>query len=79
MLANHGLLTVGASVGQAVGFFVLTERVAEIEIKAGAGARVVSDAAAASVRQSMGSAASGDDVFAWLIRSRRGDGTKHDD
>lgn len=70
VMANHGLLTVGASVGQAVGFFVLAERAAEVEIKAGAGARVVSDAAAASVRQSVGSAASGDATFAWLRRSR---------
>jgi ribulose-5-phosphate 4-epimerase/fuculose-1-phosphate aldolase len=70
VMANHGLLTVGASVGQAVGFFVLAERAAEVEIKAGAGARVVSDAAAISVRESVGSAASGDDAFAWLCRSR---------
>ena len=77
VMANHGLLTVGATVGQAVGFFVLAERAAEVEIKAGAGARVVSDAAAASVRQSVGPAASGDDVFAWLCRSRLGDDTGH--
>ena len=77
VMANHGLLTVGASVGQAVGFFVLAERAAEVEIKAGAGARVVSDAAAASVRQSVGSAASGDEVFAWLRRSRLVDDTTH--
>ena len=72
VMANHGLLTVGASVGQAVGFFVLAERAAEVEIKAGAEARVVSDPAAAAVRRSVGSAASGDDVFAWLRRSRLG-------
>jgi ribulose-5-phosphate 4-epimerase/fuculose-1-phosphate aldolase len=79
VMANHGLLTVGASVGQAVGFFVLAERAAEVEIKAGAGARVVSDVAAASVRQSIGPATNGDDVFAWLRRSRLGDDTSHGD
>jgi len=70
VMANHGLLTVGATVGQAVGFFVLAERAAEVEIKAGAGARVVSDDAAASVRQSVGQASSGDDSFTWLCRTR---------
>ena len=73
VLANHGLLTVGASVGQAVGFFLLAERAAEVEIKAGERARVVSDAAATSVYASVGSPASGDDVFAWLCRSRLGE------
>jgi len=70
VMANHGLLTVGPTVGQAVGFFVLAERAAEVEIKAGGDARVVSDAAAASVRQSVGVASNGDDVFAWLRRTR---------
>jgi ribulose-5-phosphate 4-epimerase/fuculose-1-phosphate aldolase len=79
VMANHGLLTVGASVGQAVGFFVLAERAAEVEIKAGADARVVSDVAAVSVRQSIGPAANGDDVFAWLRRSRLADDPSHGD
>jgi ribulose-5-phosphate 4-epimerase/fuculose-1-phosphate aldolase len=79
VMANHGLLTVGPSVGTAVGFFVMAERAAEVEIKAGAGARVVSDIAAATVRQSIGTAAAGDGVFAWLCRSRLGadDGSAH--
>lgn len=34
ILANHGLLTVGASPADAVGWFVLAERVAEVQMKA---------------------------------------------
>ena len=34
MLRNHGPLTVGASVAEAVGFFVMAERVAEVHLKA---------------------------------------------
>jgi ribulose-5-phosphate 4-epimerase/fuculose-1-phosphate aldolase len=74
ILANHGLLTVGATVGQAVGFFVLAERAAEVEIKAGAGARVVSDSSAAAVHCSVGAPSQGDSVFEWLRRTRLGDG-----
>lgn len=70
ILANHGLLTVGATVGQAVGFFVLAERAAEVEVKAGAAARVVSDDAAAAVYRSVGLASHGDEVFTWLRRTR---------
>jgi ribulose-5-phosphate 4-epimerase/fuculose-1-phosphate aldolase len=70
VLANHGLLTVGSTVGQAIGFFVLAERAAEVEVKAGASARAVSDAAAAEVHRSVGSASNGDEVFAHLCRSR---------
>ncbi len=78
VMANHGMLTVGATVGQAVGFFVLAERAAEVEIKAGAAARVVSDEAAAVVRRSVGSASNGDHVFAWLCRSRLDNGERAD-
>jgi ribulose-5-phosphate 4-epimerase/fuculose-1-phosphate aldolase len=72
VLANHGLLTVGATVGQAVGFFVMAERAAEVEIKAGTTARVISDQAAEAVYRSVGVPSSGDKVFAWLSRSRLG-------
>jgi ribulose-5-phosphate 4-epimerase/fuculose-1-phosphate aldolase len=74
VLANHGLLTVGASVGQAIGFFVLAERAAEVEIKAGSAARVVSDASAAAVYHSLGEPSNGDTVFGWLRRTRLGEG-----
>jgi ribulose-5-phosphate 4-epimerase/fuculose-1-phosphate aldolase len=69
VLANHGLLTVGATVGQAVGFFVLAERAAEVQVKS-PGGRVIDDAAAQRVYASIGAPANGDDVFAWLQRTR---------
>jgi ribulose-5-phosphate 4-epimerase/fuculose-1-phosphate aldolase len=72
VLANHGLLTTGATVGQAVAFFVLAERAAEVEVKAGDSARVVRDAAAAEVHRSVGTPANGDEVFAYLCLSHLG-------
>lgn len=69
VLANHGLLTVGATVAQAVGFFVIAERAAEVQVKCPTG-RVVSDSAAARVYESVGAPSNGDEVFAWLRRSR---------
>jgi ribulose-5-phosphate 4-epimerase/fuculose-1-phosphate aldolase len=72
ILANHGLLTVGASVAQAVGFFVMAERAAEVEVKAGDQARVISDVAAKAVYHSVGDPASGEKIFTWLRRSRLG-------
>jgi ribulose-5-phosphate 4-epimerase/fuculose-1-phosphate aldolase len=74
ILANHGLLTACATVGQAVGFFVLAERAAEVEIKAGNAARVISDASAALVHQSVGHPSQGDSVFQWLRRTRINEG-----
>jgi len=71
VLATHGLLTVGATVAQAIGFFLLAERAAEVQVKCPNG-RVVSDAAAARVYASVGAPSNGDDVFAWLRRSRLG-------
>lgn len=70
IMANHGLLTAAATVGQAVAFFVLAERSAEVEVKVGAEARVVSGAAAAAVYRSVGTPSNGDEVFAWLCRTR---------
>ncbi|MDH4144247.1 MAG: class II aldolase/adducin family protein [Acidimicrobiia bacterium] len=46
VLRNHGLLSAGDSVESAVARFVLAERVAEVHIKAGAGARPISEAGA---------------------------------
>jgi ribulose-5-phosphate 4-epimerase/fuculose-1-phosphate aldolase len=69
VLANHGLLTVGPTVGQAVGFFVLAERAAEVQVKCAAG-RVISDAGAAVVYDTVGSASNGEETFAWLQRTR---------
>jgi ribulose-5-phosphate 4-epimerase/fuculose-1-phosphate aldolase len=69
VLANHGLLTVAPTVGQAVAFFVLAERAAEVQVKC-PGGRVVSDAAASRTYASIGTPESGDEAFAWLQRSR---------
>ncbi len=73
IMANHGLLTAAATVGQAVAFFVLAERAAEVEVKVGAEARVVSEAAAAAVYRSVGPPSNGDNVFGWLCRTRLGE------
>jgi ribulose-5-phosphate 4-epimerase/fuculose-1-phosphate aldolase len=69
VLANHGLLTVGPTVGQALGFFVLAERASEVQVKC-PGGRVVSDEAASRVYASIGTPAHAEGVFAWLQRSR---------
>jgi ribulose-5-phosphate 4-epimerase/fuculose-1-phosphate aldolase len=72
VLANHGLLTVGASVAQAMAWFVLAERAAEVEVKAGDRARVITDVAAAAVYRSIGPPEAGEETFRWLCRSRLG-------
>jgi ribulose-5-phosphate 4-epimerase/fuculose-1-phosphate aldolase len=72
VMANHGLLTAASTVGQAIGFFVLAERAAEVEVKVGSTARVVADSAAAEARRTVGAATNGDDVFAFLCGSRLG-------
>lgn len=71
VMANHGLLTVGATVAEAVGFFVMAERAAEVHVKS-PNARVVSDAAAAQTYRVVGTPCSGWQSFQWLIRSRLG-------
>jgi ribulose-5-phosphate 4-epimerase/fuculose-1-phosphate aldolase len=68
VLRNHGLLTVGASIGEAVGWFVLMERCAEAHMKA-AGARPISDGGALAAKASTGSPAAGWHAFQWLLRT----------
>ena len=58
ILRNHGLLTVGLSVDSAVGFFLLMERSAEVQLKARE-ARPISAAAARLVHDEY------DDGMAW--------------
>jgi ribulose-5-phosphate 4-epimerase/fuculose-1-phosphate aldolase len=60
ILRNHGLLTVGATVDSAVGYFLLMERCAEVQVKAGA-ARPIGEAAARLVHDEF------DDVAAWQV------------
>jgi hypothetical protein len=59
------------SIAEGIGFFLLAERAAEVQVKCPAG-RVVSDDAAARVYGSVGQRSNGDEVFAWLRRSRLG-------
>jgi ribulose-5-phosphate 4-epimerase/fuculose-1-phosphate aldolase len=60
ILRNHGLLTVGASVDAAVGYFLLMERCAEVQVKAD-GAQAISDDSARRVHEDF------DEVAAWQV------------
>lgn len=67
ILRNHGLLTGGASPGEAVGWFVLAERVAEVHVKAPE-AVAISDDAAKEVAREYDAPGMGWRVFQWLAR-----------
>ena len=68
ILRNHGPLTVGRSVEEAVGWFVMAERVAEVHVKAPDG-RAISDEPAAIAAATMAADLTGWRVFQWLVRS----------
>jgi ribulose-5-phosphate 4-epimerase/fuculose-1-phosphate aldolase len=68
VLRNHGLLTVGPTIAEAVGWFVLMERCAEAHMKA-RGARPISASGALLAQQSTGSPAMAWHAFQWLLRS----------
>lgn len=72
ILRNHGLLTVGATVDSAVGFFLLMERCAEVQLKA-RDARPIGAAGAQRVHDEFDEAA-GWQVFQWAQRSYVPDG-----
>ena len=74
ILRNHGSLTVGGSVEEAVGWFVMSERVAEAHVKAPNGVPI-SDEAAAIAARSMQPAETGWRVFQWLLRDLISDPT----
>ena len=67
ILRNHGLLTGGGSPGEAVGWFVIAERVAEVHVKA-VHDKPISDEAAKAVESTLGSSDMGWRVFQWLAR-----------
>jgi ribulose-5-phosphate 4-epimerase/fuculose-1-phosphate aldolase len=67
ILRNHGLLTTGFSPGEAVGWFVMAERVAEVHVKAAA-PRPVSDEAAKEVAATLSGPTVGWRMFQWLAR-----------
>ena len=68
ILRNHGLLTVGRSVEESVGWFVMAERVAEVHVKA-PNARSISDEAAALAASTLAVHSVGWRMFQWLQRS----------
>ncbi len=74
VLANHGLLTAGSTVGAAIGFFVLAERAAEVAVKV-PGGRVISEEAASDCHASVGTEDAGWRVGEWLVASRVEDPT----
>ncbi len=68
ILRNHGLLTVGATIGEAVGWFIIMERCAEAHMKA-PGAKPISAEGALRARSSTGSAIAGWHSFQWVLRT----------
>ncbi len=70
LLRNHGLLTVGASVDEAVGWFVMLERASEVQVKAGDRAKPISDDGARTVKESVGYPQAGWMTFQWLVASK---------
>jgi ribulose-5-phosphate 4-epimerase/fuculose-1-phosphate aldolase len=60
ILRNHGLLTVGATIDAAVGYFLLMERCAEVQVKA-TGAQPISAEMALRLRDDF------DEVAAWQV------------
>lgn len=67
-LRNHGLLTVGETVGEALGFFVMAERVAEVHVKAPDG-KAISDKAAKALAPSLQDPVVACHAFEFLCRT----------
>ena len=67
ILRNHGLLTVGESVADAVASFVMMERVAEAHMKV-RDAKPISPAAARYARADLRQPGAGPVQFEWLVR-----------
>ncbi len=74
ILRCHGLLTVGAGIDEAVGWFLMAERVAEIHVKA-PGAEPITDDEAEVCKASIADPSQGWRAFNWAIRSRVPDPT----
>jgi len=68
ILRNHGLLTVGPTVDECVGFYVVMERTAEAHLKAPDGLAIGHDAATVAYG-SVGGRSSGWHYFQWLLRT----------
>lgn len=69
ILRNHGLLTVGGSVDEAVGWFLMAERVSEVHCKAPR-PQPISDDDARRVTVTVADPGQGWRVFNWAIRAR---------
>lgn len=69
ILRNHGLLTVGGSIDEAIGWYLMAERVAEVHVKA-TDADPISDEDAERCRASIADPVQGWKTFNWAIRSR---------
>ena len=74
ILRNHGPLTVGASVAEAIGWFLTMERVAEVHVKAPR-AKPISDEAAGIAATEIGQAASAVGAFEYALKSKIPDRT----
>ena len=75
LLRNHGLLSVGASVDEAVGWFLMMERVSEVHIKAGDRAAPISDEAARIAQTEIGHVSNAWTAFQYALRSKVPDPT----
>ncbi|NND01557.1 MAG: class II aldolase/adducin family protein [Acidimicrobiia bacterium] len=70
LLRNHGLLSVGASVDEAVGWFLMMERVSEVHIKAGDRADPISDEAARIANREIGNVSNAWMAFQYALRAK---------
>jgi len=69
ILRNHGLLTVGSTVDEAIGWFIMMERVAEVHVKARR-PQPISDEAARASATVMADPRQGWHAFNWALRAR---------
>ena len=69
LLRNHGPLTVGLSVEEAIGWFLLLERVAEVHVKAHR-AKPISDEAARTAAIEIGDAGMALNAFEYAVMSK---------
>lgn len=72
ILANHGLLTTGAGVAEAIGAFVMLERVCEVQMKATA-AKVLSAPGARRARDGLGLPRAFSEAFRFLAMRHLGE------
>jgi ribulose-5-phosphate 4-epimerase/fuculose-1-phosphate aldolase len=67
LLRNHGTLTVGGSIDECVGWYLMLERACEVHVKTPQ-AQPISDEAARRAYASVGTPETGWQVFQWLLR-----------